>query len=202
MDEQQAIHLLKAGDLQGLEPLVSLYYFRAVKTAYLIVQDRDEAEDIVQSAFLHAYEKINQLRSGRFGPWFLRSILNASIKTARKQKKNISLQAGDSAEALSFEEQLADHQPSPETIMEDEELSQAVWRVLQRLSPEHRAAVVMKYYLEMSEAEISSVLGRPLSTIKWRLFTARKQLRNLLHPAFHSPTADNNLTAPSNEKRE
>jgi hypothetical protein len=45
MDEQQAIRILKSGDLAGLDTLVQLYYFRAVKTAYLIVQGREEAED-------------------------------------------------------------------------------------------------------------------------------------------------------------
>src|SRR5512139_102189 len=90
MDELGAIDLLKEGDLQGLETLAQLYYFRAVKAAYLIVQDRAEAEDIVQDAFLHACEKIHQLSSDRFGPWFLRSVVNASIKSARKQKSQLS----------------------------------------------------------------------------------------------------------------
>jgi hypothetical protein len=45
MGEQQAIRILKSGDLAGLDTLVQLYYFRAVKTAYLIVQGREEAED-------------------------------------------------------------------------------------------------------------------------------------------------------------
>src|SRR5512136_1177760 len=99
MEEKQAVRLLKDGDLKGLDILTELYYFRAVKTAYLIVQDRYEAEDIAQNAFLHACEKIDQLASDRFGPWFLRSVVNASIKAARKQKKRISLNAETEGEA-------------------------------------------------------------------------------------------------------
>ena len=189
MDEQQAINLLKRGDLKGLDVLVPLYYTRAVKTAYLIVQDRDEAEDIVQNAFLHACEKISQLAADRFGPWFLRSVVNASIKAARRQKRQVSLsaQVGEAPQAL--EDLLVDRQLSPEAQVETSELSQAVWRALQALSPGQRAAVVMKYYLEMSEAELTGEFNQPVSTVKWRLYTARQKLRNLLHPYVVPPKA-------------
>jgi RNA polymerase sigma-70 factor (ECF subfamily) len=132
MEEKQAIDLLKLGDLQGFETLIQLYYFQAVKTAYLIVQDREEAEDIVQTAFLHASEKIDQLVSDRFGPWFLRSVVNASIKVARKQKRQVSLDTEGVGEAQTLEEILDDRQPSPETQVEMGELSQAVWQALRQ----------------------------------------------------------------------
>ena len=201
MDEQHAIRLLKAGDLQGLEPLVQRYYFRAVKSAYLVVHDRDEAEDIVQNAFLHAYEKIDQLAGERFGPWFLRSILNSSIKAARKQATQVSIETGSAAGDPSLEDLLADQQLSPELLVEMGELSQTVWHALQRLTPEQRAAVVMKYYLEMSEVEMTTALGRPVSTIKWRLYTARQRLRDLLRPktSASTPASDPTPTTPKKQ---
>jgi RNA polymerase sigma-70 factor (ECF subfamily) len=184
MEEQHAIRLLKAGDLKGLDPLIQLYYFRAVKTAYLIVQYRDEAEDIVQNAFLHACKKINQLASDRFGPWFLRSVMHASIKVARKQKKLISLNTETDDEAQTLEDLLVDRQPSPETQVEKEELAQKVWQALRQLTADQRAAVVLKYYLDMSEVEMTAELNRPVSTIKWRLYAARERLKDLLRPYF------------------
>lgn len=180
MDEQQAIRLLKAGNLAGLDTLAKLYYLPAVKTAYLIVHDRAEAEDIVQNAFLHAYDKIHQLTSERFGPWFFRSVINASIKAAQKQKRQISLSAATGEDIPTFEEILADQLPSPEAQAEMGELSQAVWQALEKLPAEQRAIVVMKYYLDLSEMEISATLKRPVTTIKWRLYAAREQLRKLL----------------------
>lgn len=202
MEEQQAIDLLKEGDLHGLEPLIQLYYFPAVKAAYLIVQDRYEAEDIVNNAFLHAYEKIDQLSANRFGPWFLRSVVNVSIKVAQKQKSQISLSVNTDGEAPSLEDLLADRQPSPETAVETGELSQQVGQALSRLSPEQRAAVILKYYLDMSEAEMTTELNRPLSTVKWRLYRARERLKDLLHPYFDPQESHSERVTRSSEKQD
>lgn len=202
MEEQQAIDLLKEGDLQGLEPLIQLYYFQAVKAAYLIVQDRHEAEDIVQNTFLHAYEKIDQLAGNRFGPWFLRSVVNASIKVAQIQKSQISLSAESEGETQSMEDLLADQQPSPEITVEMGELSQQVWLALSRLSVEQRAAVVMKYYLEMSEAELTIQLNQPKSTIKWWLYAARERLKGLLHPYYDPQETQTRRVSRSSEKQD
>lgn len=201
MDEQQAILLLKKGDLAGLDMLVQQYYFRAVKTAYLILQDRDEAEDIVQTAFLHACDKIDQLASDRFGPWFLRSVVHAAIKAGKKHSRQISLNAEKGAETQSFEDLLEDRRPSPEALVEISELSQEVWQALGQLSPDQRAAVVLKYYLDKSELEISAELKHPVSTVKWRLYAARQRLRDLLHP-FAPPPSDSRRRATFSDKQE
>lgn len=202
MDEQQAIRILKGGDLAGLDTLTQLYYFRAVKTAYLIVQDRAEAEDIVQSAFVHAYHRIDQLASESFGPWFMRSVINAAIKAAQKQKRQVSLSAETGVEALSFEDLLIDQQPSPEVMVEMDELSQEVWQALHRLPADQRAAVVLKYYLGMSEAEMTAELNQPLSTIKWRLYAARQRLKNMLRPYIFSSKSNLKQSAYSSRKQE
>jgi len=182
MEELEAITLIKSGNLCGLEMLVGQYYFQAVRASYLIVQDRYQAEDIVQSAFLHAFEKISQLSSDRFGPWFLRIVVNASLKIANRQKKKISLDDVDEGDSHFFKAWLVDQQPLPEDLVETEELYRGVWQALRQLTANQRAVIVLKYYLEMSEDEITRELNTPKSTIKWRLFTARERLRDLLTP--------------------
>lgn len=186
MDEPQAIALLKNGDLRGLEMLVHAYYFPAVRAAYLILQDRDQAEDIVQSAFLRASEKIGQLSSDRFGPWFYRMVVNDSIKAAEKQRRFLPLEDGEAD--FSLETWLVDPRPTPEEALQAKEFQETVWRALQRISPSQRAAVVMKYFLDMSEAEITQALRLPNSTVKWRLFSAREKLRGLLRPRAAADT--------------
>lgn len=87
MDEPQAIARIKRGDLDGLEMLVRCYQAKAVQAAFLIVRDRLMAEDVVQAAFLKAVERIDQFDDSRpFGPWFLRSVVNAAIDASRQQK--------------------------------------------------------------------------------------------------------------------
>jgi RNA polymerase sigma-70 factor (ECF subfamily) len=180
MDEFEGIELLKKGDLSGLEPLVEKYYFQATRSSYLIIQDPDLAEDIVQSAFLSASRKIDQLTSGRFGPWFLRIVINASIKEAKRQGKLIHLDDHEDEAAENVKEWLLDRQPLPEMVAETRELRQQIKRALGLLSPDQRGAVVAKYYLEMSTTEMSASLGAPVSSIKWWLHIARRRLRRFL----------------------
>jgi RNA polymerase sigma-70 factor (ECF subfamily) len=183
MDEQEAIARIKRGDVTGLEELVLLYQARAVHTAYLIVQDSPTAEDIVQGAFLQAYEKIDQFDDQRsFGPWFLRSVVNASIKVVNQQRQYVTIDEDEDDDSLQIIEQLADPRPGPEDIAAQAEMRRTVIQAMAKLSPEKRAAVVMRYYLELSETEMTHELRRPLSTVKWLLHSAKQRLRRLLIP--------------------
>lgn len=183
MDEQLAIARLRQGDINGLEPLVRAYQLRAVRTAYLIVRDRALAEDLVQSAFLRAYERIGTFDPSRsFGPWFLRSVLNDALKAAQRCERQVSLDAPQAGLDMLFADVLAAATPSPDMLAEDSEIRQAVWGALGKLSAEQRTAIVQRYYLDMSEAEMSNQDQCPPGTIKWRLHQARRRLAVLLRP--------------------
>ncbi len=175
MEEREAIAQLKRGDVGGLEPLVRKYQVQAVRTAYLITRDRALAEDIVQAAFLRAYERIGQFDAGRpFGPWFLRSVTNDAVKSITRGKRQVSLETGALADLL------ADSNPGPAQVAEAADLRQTVWDALGKLPPAQRAAIVLRYYLGLSEAEMVEQLACPPGTVKWRLHAARKRLRRLL----------------------
>ncbi|MEJ2353507.1 MAG: sigma factor [Anaerolineales bacterium] len=77
MDEIQAIQQLKQGNPAGLEALVKKYQVQAVRAAFLVVWNHELAEDIVQTAFLRVYERIQQFDPQRpFGPWFFKIVVN------------------------------------------------------------------------------------------------------------------------------
>jgi RNA polymerase sigma factor (sigma-70 family) len=80
---------------------------------------------------------------------------------------------------------LNDSSQRPEALTETGETRAAVWNAIQSLSPEQRAVIVQRHFLEMSESEMVKELERPPSTIKWWLHTARERLRELL--ASHHP---------------
>lgn len=181
LEEQQAITRLKQGDLGGLETLVGIYQVRAVYTAYLIVRDLEKAEDVIQNAFLQAAQKIHQFDDRRsFGAWFMRIVINAAIKVEKQQRRFVRLDAIENEDAGPMIKWLLDPEPGPDRIIETEETRQVVWKALESLSPEQRAAIIMRHFLEMSEGEMIQVLGRPLTTIRWWLRTARNRLRGLL----------------------
>ena len=136
-------------------------------------------EDVVQAAFLRAYERIGQFDETRpFGPWFLRSVVNGAIDAARQLDRMISLDQEDETGQPSG--WLAADSPCPEDFVETAETRQAVRCALDQLTAEQRAAIVLRHFLDMSENEMTLHLQRPPSTIKWRLHEARKRLRALL----------------------
>ncbi len=178
-DEQAAIARLKRGDIGGLEVLVRAYQVRAVRAATLITHDRALAEDIVQAAFIRVFERIAQFDdTRRFAPWFLRSVVNDAVKAVTRRRSQVALDATPSGDALP----LPDSAPGPDALLEQAETQDAIWRALAQLAPEQRGAVVLRYYLGLSEAEIAAEQDCPPGTVKWRLHAARKRLRTLLTP--------------------
>jgi RNA polymerase sigma-70 factor (ECF subfamily) len=181
MDEKVAISRLKQGDPEGLESLVMAYQVRAVYTAYMIISDRSQAEDIAQTAFVCVAEKIQQFDEERpFAPWFFRIVINEALKVARQQKRSIPLDDDQDDAITAVSRWLADPMPQPEKLVEFKETQQVLLAALQRLKPEQRAVIVMSYFLEMSETDMATRLERPVSTIKWWLRAARERLTTLL----------------------
>jgi len=183
MDEQQAIARLKHGDLGGLEFLVQQYQVQAVHSAYLIVGERPLAEDVVQTAFLKIAHKINQFDPHYpFRPWFLRTVVNDAIKAAKRQQKSVVLEEPADGEVADW---LMDKTPRPEELAEAGDFRRKVWSALQQLSPEQRAVIIQRHFLEMSEADMVEKLQVPASTVKWWLHSARKSLKVLLQGEDH-----------------
>jgi RNA polymerase sigma-70 factor (ECF subfamily) len=186
--DNPSIARLQRGDLAGLDALIARYQLRATRAAYLIVRDRPLAEDIVQNAFVRLPQTIRQFDIARpFAPWFLRCVVNDALKALRKQKRQVSLDAATDADTAAWVDYLTDPCPKPEALAETAETRQAVWDALARLAPEQRAAIVQRYYLGLSEAEMSTEMQRPAGTVKWLLHAAREKLRTLL--AAHAPAA-------------
>jgi RNA polymerase sigma-70 factor (ECF subfamily) len=185
LEEKLAIVRLKQGDLDGMEALVKRYQVQAVSAAFLVVRDLKLAEDIVQDAFIRAAEKIDQFDESRpFGAWFLRSVINASVKAAKRQKRFVPLDEDE--ETSQIADWLVDPDPRPELIVETEETRKIVWKALGELSAEQRSIIIMRHFLEMSETEMTLELDRPLTTIRWRLKTARNRLRSILQSFWNS----------------
>jgi RNA polymerase sigma-70 factor, ECF subfamily len=184
MDEHQeriVMAKLKAGDINGLEALVTAYQQRALRTAYLVTQDQALAEDVTQSAFVRVFENSAQFDiSRRFLPWFLRIVVNLAVQTSRKRARTLSFDSASTREGVTFEDLLTDQFPNPETQLEQREMQATIQQMLTQLSPDQRAVIVLRYYVDLTEMSMSDVLAVPPGTIKSRLHAARRQLRNLM----------------------
>jgi RNA polymerase sigma-70 factor, ECF subfamily len=183
MEEHEAIARLKRGDMSALEPLVRQHQLKAIRAAYHVTRDVSAAEDIVQAAFLKAFEKIDQFDPNRpFAPWFFRIVLNDATKAATRQGRNTSLDGLLDRDEGSGTSAFGAPPLTPEERWEQAETADEIRTALAHLTAPQRAAIVARYYLELTEAEMSEALRRPPSTVKWRLHVARQRLRVLLRP--------------------
>ena len=180
-EEAQAITQLKAGDISGLQMLVETYQIEAIQAACLITGDRATAEDVVQDAFLRAFDKIQGFDETRpFRPWFVRMVVNDSIKAAIRQSRQISLKDDGEADYKTVLQKLTEYIREPEDAFEQKELVTEMRQAIARLSPSQRAAVVLHYFLNMSTAESAGQLNCAPGTLRWHLSVARARLRSLL----------------------
>lgn len=190
-EEYEVVRRLKSGDIQALEKLVNSYQVEAKRVAYLIVRDRGIAEDIVQAAFVRAYERRGQIDASRsFRPWFLKIVSNDAIKTARRRSREITLiDNPDSGHQLNLNALLGNLYLTPEEQVEQADIRRAVWDAIGTLPVNERTVVVLRYYAGLKQREVSEQIGRPLGTVKRLLHFARARLRGTL--MHMNPTANN-----------
>jgi RNA polymerase sigma-70 factor (ECF subfamily) len=171
--EDQAVEDLRRGGEAGLEFLMAAHEVRALRVAYAIMGSRASAEDAVAEAFLKAYRNIGRFEAGRpFGPWLLRIVTNEALQATRRAKRAERLYA-----LLGRQERRA---PDPVEVVETNEVRRRVIAAVRELAPNERAAVTLRYLLDMDERSVAETLGWPLGTVKTRLHRARAQLRDRL----------------------
>src|SRR5258708_35543193 len=177
MTEAEAIACLQRGDLNGLELLMCKYQVKATRTAYLIPRDGAVAEDVVQSAFVQAFEHIHQFQIGRpFEPWFLRCVINQALKNVKNRRRQIQLP--DDETAAQFLTLVQELDPA-----ESIEAKTAIHSALDKLSADQRAVIILHYYLELDENEIAHDLACPPGTRKAHLQYARRRFNELIRPS-------------------
>jgi RNA polymerase sigma-70 factor, ECF subfamily len=177
IEDLQAIRRLKRGDMGGLECLIARYQEKALRTAFLITHDEPMAEDVVQDVFVRFYQRAHCFDESRpFEPYFLRSVVNAALNCMEREKKGQYFPEQSTSELEDLLEEAA-------SVEEQVEFNTLKWQIkdaLEELSPRQRAVIIQRYYLEMSEKEMSEALVSPPGTVKWLLNAARQHLRSLL----------------------
>ena len=175
--DRDIIEQVRAGNSRRYAVLVDRHKDRAFTLALRLTGNRQEAEELVQDAFLRAFKNLNQFRGdAKFGTWFYRILYNLCMtKVTRRRGKPEALDAkdGDTLDSL-----LVDNdEPSIHERLEDEELQGIVSEEIRALPENYRAAITLFYVQEMSYEEIVSVLNIPVGTVKTNLFRARNLLK-------------------------
>lgn len=180
MDEAQLIQLAQRGDRDAFGQLLSRYEKPVFHQALRMVSNQEDAADMTQEAFLKAWQGLPSFHGdSAFSTWLYRLTGNVCIDFLRREKKR----RGDASlddEDRDLSGQLADPAPTPQRVLERDELRRAVQSGLKNLSDEHRQVLVLREINGLSYEEIGQVLDLSAGTVKSRLARARLSLAKFL----------------------
>lgn len=176
-DDADIVARVRAGDQEAYALLVRRHAPTALRTAVLMGAGAD-AEDVVQEAFVKAYDGLARFRSGAsFRPWLLKIVANETRNLHRSAGRR---RARELADWSRTEPLLLAGPGSPVDSALSAERRQALVAGLGRLPERDRQVVVCRYLLDLDEAETSAALGWPRGTVKSRLSRALRRLESLL----------------------
>jgi RNA polymerase sigma-70 factor, ECF subfamily len=163
---------VQRGDLNAYGELVRRHMRRAFSIAYGILGHREDAEDVVQEAFMQTLEQIARIDTRRpFHPWLNRVVVNRAISHQRSRRVRAT-------QALRDDTRAGD--AAPDVAAEQGELRERLLRALDSLPERQRTIVVLADVEDFDSAEIGEMLAMPPGTVRYHLHLARRALRELL----------------------
>ncbi len=179
-DDQRLITECLQGRAEAFGELVRRYQARLYNSVYRLLDQAEDAQDVVQDAFLNAYQSLGSFNGrSEFFTWLYRIAFNTAISLKRKKRVVLSIEPGQNDE-LGVEppdDSLGIH---PGDALERAEDESRLLRALAQLSAEHRAVLILADLDEQKYETIAEILQVPIGTVRSRLHRARGELRNLL----------------------
>lgn len=176
-DEADIVRRVQRGDRDAFDTLARRYAVRAFEIAYRVLGHRQDAEDLVQEAFMAALDGIQTFDATRpFGPWFARIVFNRGLNARRSRSAREShirpteLQDDDA------------RSDAADVVVERSEIMKAFTVALNALPEQQRVIVQLSDIDGRTSSEIGTLLDMPDGTVRWHLHQARKVLRTALEP--------------------
>ena len=185
-DESQLVAAAKRGDVEAFETLVNRYDRKIFRLAQNITQSREDAEDVMQEAFLKAFEHLGEFQgNSRFYTWLVRIAVNQALMKLRKRRPNeFSLDQDVETEDDVIPREVEDWGPTPEDRYEQTELGRILSEAIAELAPPFRIVFQLRDIEELSTEETAEALGLSVPAVKSRLLRARLKLRQRLNRFF------------------
>lgn len=174
--DEALLKAVKNGDCESFNPLIERYKLPLYKVMYRMVLNRDDAEDLVEEAFIKAYRSIKRFDTDRpFYSWLRRIAVNNAINFLKKERRNLT-------EPLEFvEKSLSNGRNNPVAMTEQKMMKERINEAMGRLPKEFRIIMSLKVEKDLSYDEISRALKIPKGTVMSRLARARQKLRHILN---------------------
>jgi RNA polymerase sigma-70 factor (ECF subfamily) len=186
-DEGQLVAQAKAGDVQAFTDLVNRYERKIYRLAKHITQNDEDAEDVLQDAFLKAYEHLDSFKGdSKFYTWIVRIAVNEALMRLRKRRSDRTVpldEPVDTGEEMVTRE-IAVWEDNPEQRYSREEMHDILEQAVENLKPDFRTVFVLRDIEELSTEETAETLGISIPAVKSRLLRARLALREKLTRQF------------------
>ena len=167
----------QAGDTEAFGELVTKYRTKIFTMVYGMVRNEHDAWDLTQQGFVRAWQSIHRFEGrSSFYTWLYSLTVNLTIYSLRRKGRREELELNDA---------ISSSLPSPAVNYQRTEIREQVNAALAKLSPEHRAVVVLKELEDLQYHEIAEVLNLSMGTVMSRLFYARKKLQSMLRPIYN-----------------
>jgi len=174
--DEMLLENIAGGDRLAMHTLYARHNVRVYRFVLRMLRDTSAAEDLVSQVFLDVWRTASQFEGrSQVSTWLL-SIARFKALTALRQRKYEDIDQDDVME-------IADQADTPEASLDRSRTSAILRACVAKLSPAHREIVNLVYYHEKSVEEVAGLIGIPASTVKTRMFYARKQLADLLKTA-------------------
>ena len=160
-----------AGDPEAFAGLVGQYEKPVYNIALRMLRNPEDARDIAQTVFMKAYQNLASYDPQfKFYSWIYRMAINESLNILRVRGRN----------AGPVDERFPEDGAGPSDLLAGDQTREAVLEAVGRLKPEHRAVIVLKYFVDRNYEDMGEILGIDARTVKSRLYTARQLLKDQL----------------------
>src|SRR5712672_1119249 len=188
-EELQLVQAAKRGDITAFEQLVKRYDRNVFRIANHITQNREDAEDVVQDAFLKAYQNLERFQEqSKFYTWLVRIAVNDALMRLHKRRtgtgRTVSIDEDIETDDDTIPREIADWSPNPEQMYNQAELKDILSRNIQGLPASFRTVFVLRDVEGLSTEETAEALQLSVPAVKSRLLRARLQLRERLNRYF------------------
>jgi RNA polymerase sigma-70 factor (ECF subfamily) len=172
----ELIRRSQAGDTEAFGQLVTKYHAKIFTMVYGMVRNDHDTWDLAQEVFLKAWWSIHRFEGrSSFHTWLYRLTMNVTICSLRRKGRREEVELNDA---------IPSSLPGPGVSCQRTEIRERVTAAISKLSPEHRAVIVLKELEDLQYHEIAEVLKLSVGTVMSRLFYARKKLQCLLRPVY------------------
>jgi RNA polymerase sigma-70 factor (ECF subfamily) len=171
LSDEELIHLVKSGEIAPFDELVRRNEVKIHDLCYKMVRNYDDAKDLAQETFLKAYRKINKFNGrSKFSTWLYRIAVNNCLNFLKRQKPTVEL----------YDEIVGSRQDDPVQIYKSKKLRERITEAVATLPEVQKAVFTLRTLEDLSYQEVSTILKKPISTVKVNHHLAVKNLKNRL----------------------